>query len=57
MNIIVCKQNLFGRYWPIFRKAWKMSKYNIEITEPAENDLFEIGYYIAKYSNLRIFFD
>ena len=25
-----------------------MSKYNIEITEPAENDLFEIGYYIAK---------
>lgn len=24
-----------------------MRKYNIEITEPAENDLFEIGYYIA----------
>lgn len=25
-----------------------MSRYIIEITEPAENDLFEIGYYIAK---------
>lgn len=25
-----------------------MSKYNIEITEPAERDLFEIGNYIAK---------
>ena len=25
-----------------------MSKYDIEITESAENDLFEIGYYIAK---------
>jgi addiction module RelE/StbE family toxin len=25
-----------------------MSKYNIEITEPAENDLYEIGSYIAK---------
>ncbi|MCR4436452.1 MAG: type II toxin-antitoxin system RelE/ParE family toxin [Clostridiales bacterium] len=25
-----------------------MSKYNIEITEPAEKDLYEIGQYIAK---------
>jgi len=25
-----------------------MSRYHIEITEPAENDLYEIGYYIAK---------
>lgn len=25
-----------------------MNKYNIEITEPAETDLFEIGNYIAK---------
>lgn len=25
-----------------------MSRYNIEITEPAENDLYEIGSYIAK---------
>jgi len=25
-----------------------MSRYSVEITEPAENDLCEIGYYIAK---------
>ncbi len=25
-----------------------MSRYNIEITEPAENDLYEIGSYIAE---------
>jgi len=25
-----------------------MNRYNIEITEPAENDLFEIGCYISK---------
>jgi toxin ParE1/3/4 len=32
----------------MYRKTFKMDRYSIEITEPAENDLNEIGYYIAK---------
>jgi toxin ParE1/3/4 len=32
----------------MLRKACKMDRYSIEITEPAEIDLSEIGFYIAK---------
>lgn len=32
----------------IYRKASEMGRYSIEITEPAENDLSEVGLYISK---------
>jgi addiction module RelE/StbE family toxin len=32
----------------IYRRICKIDKYNIEITKPAEKDLYEIGRYISR---------